>query len=190
VILANDILFGAIIGSILYMEGLILFATGQPLISPSGQIKVFEDDITGPESSQQISDWYTLRHVVHGFVFYTLGMGAASVYPSKDLGVRGFFIVALLLEGLWEVIENSAPVVNRFRQGTLDYAPHGDSILNSFSDMVAMSIGYWVASLLSPLTVLGLIVAEEIILSIVTRESPIEKVIQVLNELDSYPSNV
>ncbi len=49
-----------------------LYALGQPWISASGQILLWSDNPLSPETSQQIADWYSLSHIVHGLLFYAL----------------------------------------------------------------------------------------------------------------------
>jgi hypothetical protein len=185
IFLSNDIVFGAIIGSIIYLEALIVFViNGRPLISPSGQIKLWEGDIQSPENSQHIFDWYTFTHILHGFIFYAIGSGTAYIFPSADIGVRGFYIMALLLEALWETIENSPPAISRHRE-TAANGYHGDSVLNSVSDMLAISFGYWLAYLLPPLAVLGLALVEEIFNAIAIRDNLTLSVVQLVHPSES-----
>lgn len=57
---------------------------------------------------------------------------------------------ALFLEAGWEILENSPLIINRYRQVTIALGYNGDSILNSLSDIVMMSIGFLAATHLSP----------------------------------------
>ncbi len=53
--------------------------------------------------------------------------------------------MAIVLECLWEVIENSAMVIDRYRQGTVALGYEGDSILNSLGDVVCCGLGFLLA---------------------------------------------
>ncbi len=50
------------------------------------------------------------------------------------------------MESLWEIVENSPVVINRYRAVTVALGYFGDSILNSMSDILVCSIGFYVAS--------------------------------------------
>ena len=90
------------------------------------KIKIFG---WGSTTSQDVFDLYSPSHVIHGLLFYWL-------CPS--------FIIAVLVECLWEVFENTSFVINRYRQ-TASEGYEGDTILNSVSDVLCMSLGFWVA---------------------------------------------
>jgi len=158
---------------------------GQPLISQSGKIKLWEGNINGPENSQQITDWYTFTHILHGFIFYGIGSGSAAIFPSIDIGVKGFYILALIIETLWEVVENSPPVIRRYRKTALANGYNGDSVLNSVCDTVGMTFGFWLAYLIPPLAVLGLLVIEEIVLAIMIRDNLTLNIIQLIHPFES-----
>ena len=92
-------------------------------------------------TSQLLFDPYTLSHVLHGIIFYWL------LVPFKTkLALHWRMIVGLGIEIGWELLENSAWVIERYRQHTaaLDYI--GDSIINSVADVIATIIGFAFAS--------------------------------------------
>jgi hypothetical protein len=92
-------------------------------------------------TSQHFLDPYTLSHVLHGVIFYWL---LRPLSPRLTLPQRN--LVALALEIGWELLENSAWVIERYRQQTaaLDY--FGDSVLNAVGDVVASVVGFYFAS--------------------------------------------
>ena len=83
-----------------------------------------------------LADWYSPSHIVHGFLFY----GALSLV-ARRWPVERRFLVALLVEAAWEIIENTPMVINRYREATAALGYTGDSVLNSLSDIAMMASG-------------------------------------------------
>ena len=121
----------------------ILLAMGRHPICTCGAVRLWAD-AHGPENSQQFLDWYTPSHVVHGLLFYAAlwGFGRAT---GRPLAPARAFLVALALEGAWEIVENAPFVLARYRAATIAQGYEGDSVLNSLSDMAAMSTGFALA---------------------------------------------
>lgn len=122
------------------LQALVLFAMGQPVICACGYVKLWHGSASSPETSQHISDWYTLSHVLHGVIFYAL---LKLVAPRASLGA--LFIAALAIEAAWEIAENTPMVVDRYRQLALAQGYTGDSVLNSVFDTIAAASGFLLA---------------------------------------------
>ena len=118
----------------------IELAMGRHPICTCGTVELWIGARDSPKTSQMLADWYSLSHIVHGLLFYALLSLLMRRYP-----VSSRFLVALLVETSWEVIENSPLVIDRYRETAAALGYSGDSILNSVSDMLMMCIGFLAA---------------------------------------------
>jgi len=90
--------------------------------------------------SQQLFDWYSFTHIPHGFVLYYI-----IKYIHSSLSKHNKFALCVLYESLWEILENTDLVINKYRKDTISYDYYGDSIVNSLMDIVMCMLGYWIA---------------------------------------------
>lgn len=111
--------------------------SGRSPLGPDGRFGLWTIDIWGPECSQHILDPYSFSHIGHGLLFFGFLWLVARKLP---VGTR--FLLAVLIEGGWELLENSPLIINRYRAATMALGYEGDSILNSVSDILMMSLGF------------------------------------------------
>ena len=158
----------------------VLLAMGRVPFCECGHIKLWHSDAASSETSQHISDWYTLSHIIHGFIFYFL---LWLVLPRTSTGLR--LLIAIAIEGGWEIIENTDAVINRYREGTISLNYFGDSVLNSLSDILAMVIGFLLAIRLPVWLTVLLAVAMELAALYVIRDNLTLNVIMLLHPIDA-----
>lgn len=156
-------------------QALILHWLGQPPICTCGVVRLWQGEVLGPENSQQITDWYTFSHVIHGFAFYLLLWLVAPPLP-----VLARLAIAVGLEAAWEVIENTPFVIERYREQALAQGYVGDSILNSVSDTVAAIIGFALARILPVWPLIGLTLAMELLALLVIRDNLALNILQLV----------
>ncbi len=98
---------------------IILLGMGRPPICPCGTIRLWQGVVESAENSQQISDWYSFSHVIHGFLF----CGAAYLiwrrWGLTALSPKWALMLAVLVEGSWEILENSPIIIDRYRAVTV-----------------------------------------------------------------------
>jgi len=153
----------------------VLHAFGQPFFAASGRLLLWVNDPFSPEMSQQLADWYSFSHIIHGFIFFGL---LQLVAPRLPLGVR--FLIAMSIEISWEVTENSPAVIRHYREQALAAGYVGDSILNSLSDTSMMSVGFLLASRLRARYIVLLALAFEIFTASMIRDNLTLNVINLI----------
>ena len=151
---------------ILAIAAAILLAMGRNPICTCGTVDLWVGARDSPRTSQMLADWYSLSHIVHGLLFFALLWLVARRLP---VGTR--FLIALLIEASWEVVENTPMVIDRYRETTAALGYSGDSVLNSVSDILMMCVGFLIARRLPVWASVLLVVALEIVPLFVIRDN-------------------
>jgi Protein of unknown function (DUF2585) len=144
----------------------IEFAMGRNLICTCGTIDLWVGARDSPKTSQMLADWYSLSHIVHGLLFYS-----ALWLVARRCPVEWRFLIAMLIEASWEVIENTPMVIDRYRATTAALGYSGDSIVNSLSDVLMMALGFLIARKLPVRTAILLLILLELVPLYVIRDN-------------------
>jgi hypothetical protein len=155
-----------IAAGLLALLAIVLLLMGRPLWCECGDIKLWHGAVMSSENSQHLTDWYTFSHVIHGFGLYGIFW---LIVPGWSRALR--FVLALLVEVGWEILENTDFVINRYREGTIALDYYGDSVVNSAGDVLACAFGLVLAARLPVWATVILAVAIEGILAYAIRDN-------------------
>jgi hypothetical protein len=153
---------------------------GRLPFGPDGRFGWFESDIWSAAQSQRVADPYSVTHLVHGFLFYGL---LALVARRQPVTIR--LLAAITLEAIWEMLENSPIVIDRYRAVTIAQGYIGDSILNSVSDIVMAAVGFLMAWRLPVLVSLVLVVVAEVLMVYFYRDNLTLNIVMLLWPIDA-----
>lgn len=161
-------------------QALVLHLLGRVWICTCGTIRFWVGDIHSPELSQQILDWYTPSHVIHGMIFYGV---LHLLMPSTPVLAR--LALAVGFEVAWEIAENSPWVIEAYRKQALAAGYVGDSILNSLLDTVAMMTGFALARLLPWQATVALAMLAEAVVGALVHDN---LTLNILNFIHRFPA--
>jgi len=159
----------------------VLYWMGHIPICKCGYVKLWHGGRDDSEMSQHLTDWYTYSHVLHGIIFYWL----LSVFSRGHLSVAARLVIAVCIEGAWEIFENSPFVINRYRAVTISRDYYGDSIINSVGDMAAMMVGFLLASRLPAWVMVALLIAVEVVMLVLIRDNLTLNIIMLVHPIDA-----
>ena len=107
-------------------------------------------------SSQNLFDIYSWSHITHGILFYHFLHYFQ--YPTNEI-----IFLSILMEILWEYIENTQFIIRKYRTNKKFINYYGDSYLNILGDILFAIIGIYITKYSFNLSILIMIVLEIIL---------------------------
>jgi hypothetical protein len=127
------------------------------------------------DNSQQLFGSFTFTHVLHGFLLCGL---LALILPRLSALWR--LSVAVSVEALWEIAENSEFIIRRYREWTVAHGYHGDTIVKSFGDILACGFGFALARHLGFRRALAVFMLTEAVLIVWIRDSLLLNILMLI----------
>lgn len=158
----------------------LLRAQGRLLLCACGQFEIWTSDTCSANNSQQLLDPYSFTHVLHGVLFFWLiALVFRRMAPGRQL------LLALFLEAIWEVFENSSFVIDRYRTATAALGYQGDTVVNSFGDLACAMAGFLLARQLGVRRSVILFLFVELILILWMRDSLLLQILMLVRPVDA-----
>jgi hypothetical protein len=169
-----------LIVAILGVTAMLLRLEGRLWICSCGRLLIWVGQICSSDNSQHFLDPYSFTHVLHGFLFFWLiAWLLPRLKPLSQLSL------AVAVEALWEVFENTNFIIERYRTATAALGYNGDTVLNSLGDIVCCLLGFLVARRLGFRRSLIAFVGLEIVLIFWIRDSLLLEILMLVAPVDA-----
>lgn len=152
-----------------------LRSQGRLWICSCGRVQLWAGNVLSSDNSQHLFDPYSFTHMLHGFLACGVLAGLA-----RKLDWRWRLTFAVAFEALWEIVENSNFIIERYRGETAALGYNGDTVVNSLGDVVAFAVGFVLARRLGWRWSLAIFLVTEAVLIVWIRDSLILNVIMLL----------
>ena len=172
--------FVLVAAALIAIQATVELALGRVPMCTCGTIRLWVGGTMSPETSQQIFDWYSLSHIIHGFALYGLTW---LVLPNAPVAAR--LVLAVAVECGWEILENTDLIIDRYRTATVSLNYRGDSIINSVSDTLTMMFGFGLAAWLPVWFVVALAVFMEALAGYVIRDNLTLNIIMLIYPVEA-----
>jgi hypothetical protein len=133
-------------------------------------------DAWSSQTSQLFLDPYSLTHLLHGLAF-----GGLLALTVRGMPTRWRLCLAIAMEAVWEIIENTDFVIQRYRETTASLGYQGDTVANSLGDIICCGVGFMIARRLGWLRSLAVFFATEVFLLIWIRDSLVLEIVMLVH---------
>jgi hypothetical protein len=166
--------------AVLLLTTFLLRSEGRLWICSCSEFLIWAGKVCSANNSQQFLDPYSFTHVLHGFLYFWL-----IVLVLSRLAPAWRLWLAVALGSMWEVFENSNFIIQRYRADTASLGYHGDTIVNSFGDILCAVAGFMIAQRLGLRRSLVLFLVIELVLLLWIRDSLLLEVVMLVHPIDA-----
>lgn len=157
----------------------LLHLEGRLWICACGSVRAWSGQICSADNSQHFLDPYSFTHLLHGFLFFWL-----IALLAKRLKSNWQLVLAVAVEALWEVFENTNFIIDRYRSTTAALGYTGDTVVNSFGDIFCCLVGFLIARRLGLRRSLVAFFVLELILILWIRDSLLLEIVMLIVPID------
>jgi hypothetical protein len=165
---------------VLLGTALVLRSQGRLWWCSCDYLLIWSGDPWSSDNSQHLLDPYSFTHVLHGFLL----CGLLSLIALR-LSALWRLWLAVAIEALWELIENSEFVIRRYREETAALGYHGDTIVNSLGDIVVCGLGFVLAHRLGFQRTFAVFLLTEVTLAILIRDNLTLNVLMLIYPIEA-----
>ena len=159
---------------------LLLRLEGRLWLCACGSIQLWSGHICSANNSQHFLDPYSFTHVLHGFLFFWL-----IAWLLSRLRANWQLALAVAVEAGWEVFENTNFIIDRYRSETAALGYNGDTVVNSFGDIVCCLIGFIVARRLGLRRSVVVFAVLELVLIVWIKDSLLLEILMLVVPIDA-----
>jgi hypothetical protein len=159
---------------------ILLRLEGRLWFCACGHLQAWSGQICSSDNSQHFLDPYSFTHVLHGFLFFWLiALLARRLRPGWQLAL------AIAVEAAWEVFENTNFIIDRYRSTTAALGYNGDTVVNSFGDILCCLVGFMIARRLGLRRSLIVFLVLEFVLIVWIRDSLLLEIVMLIFPVDA-----
>jgi hypothetical protein len=165
---------------VLLGTALILRSQGRLWWCSCDYLLVWSGDPWSSDNSQHLLDPYSFTHLLHGFLL----CGLLTLLVPRLSTVWRLWL-AVTIEAVWEVVENSEFVIRRYREETAALGYHGDTIVNSLGDILVCGLGFVMAQSLGFRRTFALFLLTEVALAILIRDNLTLNIVMLIHPFEA-----
>lgn len=169
-----------VIAAAFVATALLLRIEGRLWICSCGRFLIWAGEICSSDNSQHFLDPYSFTHVLHGFLFLWL-----ITWLLPRLRPIWQLTLAIVVEASWEVFENTNFIIERYRAETAALGYNGDTVANSFGDIICCVVGFIIARRLGLRRSLVVFGALELGLIVWIRDSLLLEILMLVFSIDA-----
>ena len=159
---------------------IFLRVEGRLWLCACGSLKVWSGQVCSADNSQHFLDPYSFTHLLHGFLFFWL---IALLLGRLSSGWQ--LALAIAVEAAWEVFENTNFIIDRYRSETAALGYNGDTVVNSFGDILCCLVGFVIAQRLGLRRSLIVFVVLEVVMIFWIRDSLLLEILMLVFPVDA-----